>query len=338
VTDPVNDPYDPLTDTYSACGKANAVIDTVYSVAQSIYDEIDNFPWEWSGHVKADNPGLQLSANYIAVGVLAAMEVSVLQDNAELWFGPQLFDATTKQSLLCQLTLQLDDTPAVPSNFRTILEQLFNGEWSINLLAQSFWFQVFAAIGSGDLANVATLGATDLTQDCNCPGPGNEATNPSSNGWYLSAERTVNITGVGGFDYGHGSLMETVQHDIYGIIWRTEYISGDPINVVKRGNSAIPISGWDNFMHGSNSDNFGSNSDWKCQVGDAAFADIDGTLPENFTQEKDFDFSDVVASPVNTKGQIVNSTIDVQAQGDPASNIVKCTWRWLYNSGSASHS
>lgn len=149
---------------YSACGKAWAVVDTIYAVADSCWDQRDNLPWDYWPNVKARHPGLNLSAIPVINAILVAIKIDLLFEESDL------FDASTRQTILCRVVnLFEDDAEGIDDDAYSTIRAIFRSEWGIDPFFRSFWDDVITAIGPGDLNNIAKLAASDTTRDCACP-------------------------------------------------------------------------------------------------------------------------------------------------------------------------
>lgn len=159
--------------TFSACGKATAVLNAIYSVANSVWDEIDNLnPFQVVSNVKADNPGLSLAASNVTVAWFAAKAMVALAD--ELTVQSNLFDETTWESLHCKAAgiFSADDASAPDDLFKK-LTTIFVSEFGQSLTTYADWYNtIMVAIGANELISLAQLGATDTTSTCNCPQEG----------------------------------------------------------------------------------------------------------------------------------------------------------------------
>ncbi len=166
--DPLNPTGDPNY-VYSACGKANAIVDIVFSIVAAAWDEIDTLPFfpliipHIEGAVGYDldnNHLIDLMSNVVATS-LAGFEAADFQD------------ATSKQRILCRLVSMFQDTPngipdsatfeAVKAVFVSEVESVW--EFTAGVMFSS----AVMALGRVDMDTVAKLGAADDTTNCDCP-------------------------------------------------------------------------------------------------------------------------------------------------------------------------
>jgi len=158
---------------YSACGKAGAVMDMVYGVISSIWDEVGNIALQWWGHVKADNPGVGMDAKWIVVACYGAVDIVAADNALGEAYDPDPFDATTWQSVKCALARQFSDTLPEPmggNEIRSALQTLFASEWGTDLLVNAMFVDALRGINRESFENAVTLGAGDDVDDCDCPG------------------------------------------------------------------------------------------------------------------------------------------------------------------------
>lgn len=164
--DVADDPWPEETE-YSACGQASALMELLYAVGFALWSERDNFPWQWSGHVKDKFPGLSMSASFITLGVINGQVLAVIYLDDE----EAIFIDGEKQSMLCRLVGQLTDTYTTPTNMKDIMHSIVQGEFGIDASKVAFWGSAIEAIGNNDLRNTALSGSTNITADCDCPEP-----------------------------------------------------------------------------------------------------------------------------------------------------------------------
>jgi hypothetical protein len=336
---PVNlwDDVDPPPDFY-ACGKVTSIIDEFAVFSDAVWAYYQN-PITFAGLVKAAvNPAVNLHTAHLYQWMAQLYLLGAIS-NADHWTNADII-AEAKCLALSSLAATGEGTDSEVEAVVSALATAFSNKWGNipDIYPYSYWDLVRDTYGSKDCRLLLSLGATDGDAVCSCPGDTGAPTEPTAAGWYLSGEMGVSGVAPGGFNDAQASMLITVPHDVYGVIWHVTHVGGDPIIRTKRSNTEYPPTGFDVWMHGINSDDFGSSEDWQCQMGDSAFAEIDGELPETMVQRKAFVWSDTVVSPSVLKGQKALSTINVRAQGDPASANFEMTWRWLYNANSPSHS
>lgn len=151
--------------TYYPCGQANAVLDAIWEVASQMWDEGDESPFGWIGDVQGVLPGFDLSDQYTFNGIMEGEVLRALSYGEE-----EVFDLVTKQAVLCRLEKLFTDSPGTLTdeqynNIKGCFTSEMGGEQGIFDWARR-------AIGKKNLSNIAKMGATDSTADCECPGEG----------------------------------------------------------------------------------------------------------------------------------------------------------------------
>jgi len=167
---PVDDPfYDPITPaTYYGCGKAKAVLDLVYEIGAAVWDCLALSPALWVGHVKAAAPGYHLGTVPIIGAIQQAFTVAIL-------YGEDVvFGANNRQKALCSIAGLFDDDGAKPTAddylaAKTAIDIPWATAGGLRGAIGNFWARVLDTLGTTDFQNVAILGATDSTANCDCP-------------------------------------------------------------------------------------------------------------------------------------------------------------------------
>jgi len=166
--DPPDDPPDGDDQVYSACGKAHAVVGLLYDVGVSAWDERDNLPWQWTGHIESDS-GYDLNDAEVYTLVLRAIRMGLSSDITE----EELFNETTKQSLICRVESILgDDYGGFDNADFESLKSFLSIEWKLNVFAENFWIRAAMAIGKDNFDKAAKAGSIQTDLDCECPDTG----------------------------------------------------------------------------------------------------------------------------------------------------------------------
>lgn len=324
------DPYaDDDTVSYASCGKADALVDALWSVLDAGWDAQNSAnPFTWVGTVEAALPGYNLSDN--AIWSLVQQSIDLDNDYSKA----EVLTDYRKQQLKCLAQSIFNDDPGGITQieydqWRGLSAVVFIGE-------QRQWAQTgMEAIGKGNSSTIAALGATNESADCECPGELGTIIGPTSGGWYLDLPQTLEVDCAGGFGTTWADFKEISAHDTYGVMYYCEYVSGDPINNIKRGPCQDPQP---DFCFGQASSDTWSENISYCQMGASAYAQLSPLLPSPTQSTLGTKQSDVVASPSAPGGDEIGVDIGGQAQGDPASVRIRFTIRWLRNTGSPSHS
>lgn len=160
--DPLNPDHDPGV-TYSACGKAYAGAEILFSVAENLWDESDNLPWQWINHVES-GVGLDLDNKWIIAGVNQAIIMQGVGFVKSL-----IINEPDKAWVRCQLYQMFDAVPegATEEQFNEIRSAI-KSHAGFNPFVMNFWDYVFFALGWKDFRDVTALNSTDITRDCTC--------------------------------------------------------------------------------------------------------------------------------------------------------------------------
>lgn len=335
VANEVDQPPDAIWDdldpqpTYSACGKVTAWMDALWSLGNAMWDYFDDEA-DYERRLKEAVPNAGLSRWEIYVSIAQMYILEGIYDkstimSAELW---QRFKCEAVSGIAPTSICTEAEADYISDSIGRVIDRQFglvNSE-----LIKGFFYRMGGIIGKNDLKNIATLGAVSTNNDCSCPDAADQETSQTEAGYYFGAARTVQVTAPGGFNSEVAVFMEAVPHDVYGVAWKAEYVSGDPLQYIKRANDATPQAGYDVWMFGSNSDSDGAD-EWFVQCTDNAWSGggvsalLDGTTHYNNFQ------CDDAPNEVAAAGQLVLAKFAVRAQGDPASTLVNVKLRWLHN-------
>jgi len=168
--DPLNPDGDPGF-TYSACGKADALISKLIAVATTAWDSRDDPPWQYNANLHADHPDLAGGAVDFTSAVLLAIQLDVLTTHEDV------FDTQETDTLRAWLSEELADDAAglTSSQYSDLLHKITAVHGGLNpldplgVMKGNFWAQVLLAIGEGDASNIAQLGAGNTTGNCEGP-------------------------------------------------------------------------------------------------------------------------------------------------------------------------
>lgn len=182
--DPLNPDGDPNA-VYSACGKAFAIVDTIYTVADAVWENSLAAPWTWVGVVEDAIPGNNdLDDNQIISAFLTADLLRGLQ-----YTEGDIFDEADKQQLICYVRSLLSDDAAGIT--RTQWDGMIGQMSGIYGEVVNDFFRYCAdAIGPSDMRDITKLAAMDTTHDCDCP-----VTNPEEFYGLVAWARTVQSIG-----------------------------------------------------------------------------------------------------------------------------------------------
>jgi len=211
------------------CGKATAMIDTVWGVGDYI---ASNFPFPPTilRGLKGIYPDISFNSMYVTTALLEWAKVTVIDamDPLELllpggvtshiWDQEKVFDERRKEKWICELakTLPNDLTRPTEADIQR-MRNLANAIYPFGV--SPFWEAVILAIGQGDLRDIGLLGAT-TQYDCGCPelhGSQDPLQEPDEYGWYWSAAlEPINIVSTSQSGWSRDCRLHTLDHDAFG--------------------------------------------------------------------------------------------------------------------------
>lgn len=335
VGDALDQPTGEDAPEWSACGRATAVVNAIYAVADAIFDELDvALPWQWSGDIE-DAAGIgDLKDKYLIEGVFAGSSYIALATVDPVGLPTEktdIFADATKTEIICRLSAVFAASgAAMTSAERQAIDTIFKSNMSLQV---SFFESAWRAIGDAKLSQIAQSGAYDTEAVCDCPAgaPPFGETTPDVDGWYLSGyypeERLP-----GTLDYA-GQMSWSSDHDVFGMVWTlTGYdVTGSLVRIKKMAairceGDAAPI--W-------NTDTTEGNTVNECWGIDDHFGGILGAGSYTYRSNSNVDFGSIEAP--NFPGPITVG-LCYQGAGDPAKGYCKVEGiRLLHNINSPSH-
>lgn len=149
--------------TYSACSKAKAIIDVIYLVADTVWENQLSAPWSWVGLVEDAVVGHNdLDDNQIISAFGAAIVINTLYDYADV------FDPLDKQALLCGVAQLLDATSAgITREQWDQMIGLINTNYGEGV--DDFFRACAEAVGPADMREITALSSVEAGYDCSCP-------------------------------------------------------------------------------------------------------------------------------------------------------------------------
>jgi len=200
----------PEGSVYSACGKATHVVDMIYRVVAGFFDAANELPTQWVGTVEGYVPGYNLSNTHIANGVIEALKLNLIL--AE----PAVTAVQVRYRVLCELSQRLNATAALSDDEWGVLKNAWFSQLGILDL---IFVTAIAALGRGNLTNIAKLGVVDVDAICPCEAFIDPAeTGPDANGWYLSINYADTFTQWAESNTTWNTAISAVLpvHDTYG--------------------------------------------------------------------------------------------------------------------------
>ena len=161
----VEEPYvnnDPAP-TYSACSKAKAIVDVIYLIADTIWENQASAPWQYVGIVEDAVTGHNdLDDNQIIGAFLTAIVINSVYDWSDV------FDPTDKQQLLCSVTkLLADDAAGITRPQWDQMIGMIGAIYGEGI--DDFFRQCAEAVGPSDMREITALMSLDQSFDCSCP-------------------------------------------------------------------------------------------------------------------------------------------------------------------------
>jgi len=249
-------------------------------------------------------------------------------------------DTNLVQRLACLWSRALDNTADFTSEEYSQMKAALAFYYSAGV--REFISAVIDGIGFSPLAWFARI-TYDETADCTCPDETASESERTASGWYtvgpfVDSNVPVPIGLPTSETWGYAYHLYNTPHDVFGAVFKVEFVSGSTVGQIKRSNDPIPASGWDVYINNSNSDTLSMGTLY-AQMGTNALTELvaAGILTPYHTalQDAGGDYSDNVAVPIATGGQGVLETIAVQKGS--STSIVKISVWWLCNENSASH-
>jgi len=196
--------------TYYACAKADAVIDAMLAVINGVFDAAGDWnPLSWIGTVEDYVPGYNLS-NTVVASMLAQVPIAAALGVSQ----SDMTDATKVQILKCQFVslLQSDNTGVSTAQYDA-LSGILSGVFG--LVAGNMWLLAKAALGRGNLNNIAIAAGTNAEANCDCPEQSIDYQIPTSHTWAKVFDFTIE-------DYGFvASGADAVYNDGVGWGWNS---------------------------------------------------------------------------------------------------------------------
>lgn len=165
--DPLNPDGDPGF-TYSACGKATALIEKMRAVGQTAWDARTQPPWQYGKLFHADHPDLVGGTTWFTNAVLLAIQLDIVTSHEDV------FDTNETDILKEWLADKLANDAAglTSQQFDDLKTKIAQVNGGINLMDPTgimkgnFWGAVMNAIGPGDAANITKMGAGNTAAVC----------------------------------------------------------------------------------------------------------------------------------------------------------------------------
>ena len=317
---------------FTACGKAGALADLLFLVGSNCFDEVDNFPWQWVGHIKDDVPGVSLDAGYLTLAVVNALALVGTGVGATEMFGGDVLQDTT-----CKLLGHFAADYETPDDLKTVLHDTVQGMYGLDFRKIAFWGSVIEAIGTTEARNAALSGATDTDRNCDCQDVLDGETEPTAAGWYWSAkENEVCWPLPDDNSWVYPFNAYPCKHDVFGVAFQVDVITGSPERI-KRSNDPAPGITHDVDMCNDNSDYLAWDT-LHAQCSAPAFAELFPSGGAVNLSDAGGLWSNNPALPVADKNELALFTISTREDLGETAGVCLKNVRWLFNENSPSHS
>lgn len=277
--------------------------------------------------------------SYDAIFGLAASIVE--QWNADSAIETAVADSNFVAWLACIWSGATENTGDLTQDEYNRMVSMLATQYTLN--QRNFIATIMAAIGLSRFKWWAQSSYDD-TATCTCPGDTSGESPVSTDGWYLGVEMVSEDANVPigepiSTTWGYSYILNSPTHDVYGVWFKIEYVSGGAFASVKRSNDPAPGVTYDVYVNNANSDSLTIGTTY-IQCGTSILQQMveSGALTPYHTclSNSGGDFSTNIAAPIATGGQSVLETIACSVGG--SAGIARIRVRWLHNVNSPSHS
>jgi len=351
--DDLPDPLPPELNSSTACAMARKLAQFVYNIVARAWvqigtPELIDLP-DFVSDMRDYFPGVDLSYNS-----LISLYLNIIPLDAS-GYENECLDPTFVDYMACYYVDKITarDTGITESEYNACVdatEACFKhavGDSSLygfGLQIRAVYEDAIESIGPKDAQKITYLAQPVAGEDCQCPDALMAETDPTTSGWYWS-EMQPEVSfpcpddPSGGFPYDEWAYAFNrydAPHDVYGVKWQLDVNTG-PINAIKRSNDPAPGVTYDHYFMNSNSDSLAGGTLY-VQCGPNAFAELYPSGGPTRLGDGGGDFSDTVASPVATVGQLCLMTISAHLTAGQTGGVTLKNVQWLHNSNSPSHS
>jgi len=164
-------PPGPPEGGYSACGKARAVIEAIWAVGVSNWN---NRSENVLSLIKSIGDDTGLDMKFEDLFALYVFNVALASIPAIELLGLDMFKESAKEQAICRFALWLkDDATGIDGDTFKALKSLMHdndyGNRLDNWVAAGYWKQVTIALNQGNANTLAKIGATNTAAVCDCP-------------------------------------------------------------------------------------------------------------------------------------------------------------------------
>lgn len=235
ITDPWEDVEEDPPSDCSACGKAKALVDTIYTIAEKIWEngtELWEQPHLWYGNASEAVPDVTLGIADVIDCTARCMAMALLVSEADV------FDDDMQQWMVSRFEKQMGPDNCNPIGAETYLSLIQHAQdvWDdegfkgiFNKGIGAIFAQTLRAIGRRDAQRITVGGAATVTPDCSEPGSGDEETEPLETHYYLSANLAYMQQNVDDSGWEKTCVRTNAPHHVYGCLITIETTEDDTI-------------------------------------------------------------------------------------------------------------
>jgi len=166
-----NEPPGPPSGGYSACGKARAVIEAIWAIGVSNWNNRSENLLSLAKSIETDT-GLEIKFEYAFE--LYAFDLTLASIPLIELLGLDMFKESAKEKAICRFALWLkDDANGIDGDTFKALKSLMHdndyGNRLDNWVAAGYWELCTKALGQGQANSLAKAGAINTAAVCDCP-------------------------------------------------------------------------------------------------------------------------------------------------------------------------
>lgn len=218
--DPIIVPEDVDPPLYTACAKASAIVDVLWTILDAAWDvDGDSYPWTWISQVQNEVP-YELKNTAVINLILTTFQMDLLQ-----YEKTGALSAANKTQMICRAAQILSDGyTGVTEDEYYAMRATMRGYFGIDVWMRDMIDFGMIALGQKNISNIALSGASSsFVGDCDCPEELDPVEEPTTGGWYLKK-----VTGSG-CEFlvpadaskwtGIGYQTPNVLHDVFGVVF-----------------------------------------------------------------------------------------------------------------------
>lgn len=220
---------------FSACGKAWAITELIFAVANAVWEQADNLDgWAWIGDIESDT-GVNLDNTWLINAVVQSKQMLLIntEPTGLVNYSPSvMFSQSVRTRMRNMLLGYVNGDTAEPMTREQVRD--FRIAWRTSMLPDgvlsNFWGAILNAIHPGRYRTTTQAGAIDDTRDCDTElGYENIQIGPSyasDGGWYLGVPIAENVSdNTEQVQRARGTFE--LEQDLFGLVLRYEWVDGD---------------------------------------------------------------------------------------------------------------